>query len=75
MSRYTTIGLYLGTIGHQGSIDYEFNDFCEPAVFMTGLSSEDPGISQTAQNFSADHKVLVKADLGYSSFLNDVDLS
>lgn len=34
-----------------GSIHYEFNDSCEPPVFIATLSDEDPGLSRMAQNF------------------------
>lgn len=47
----TTLGLYQGTVRPQGAIHYEFNDNCEDAIFIAGLSSEDPGVSRIAQNF------------------------
>ena len=71
----TTIGLYQGTIRPQGSIHYEFNVNCDAAVFIAGLSSEDPGVSRTAQNFFGNDPVVVAADVGYPSFLNNVDIA
>lgn len=65
----TEIGLYQGTIRPQGAIHYEFNDHCEPAVFITGLSNEDPGVARTAQHFFAEDPDLVDADLGFPNFL------
>lgn len=64
----TEIGLYQGTIKPQGAIHYEFNDHCEPAVFITGLSNEDPGVSRTAQHFFAEEPEMVDADLGFPKF-------
>lgn len=71
----TEIGLYQGTIRPQGSIHYEFNDHCDPAVFIAGLSSEDPGVSRTAQNFFVEDPDIVAADLGYPEFLNNVNIT
>ncbi|KAF2630141.1 hypothetical protein BU25DRAFT_485324 [Macroventuria anomochaeta] len=71
----TTIGLYQGTIRPQGSIHYEFNDNCEPAVFVAGLSSEDPGVSRTSQNLFVEDPELVKASLGYPKSLNNVNVT
>ncbi|KAL1654467.1 hypothetical protein SLS61_003070 [Didymella pomorum] len=71
----TTIGLYQGTIRPQGSIHYEFNDNCEPAVFVAALSSEDPGVSRTSQNLFVEDAELIKAGLGYPEFLNNVNVT
>lgn len=71
----TTIGLYQGAIRPQGSIHYEFNDNCEPAVFIAGLSSEDPGVSRTAANFFGEDPDLVNADLGYPANFQGVNIT
>ena len=36
----------------QGSIHYEMNPSCNPAMFVSGFNSEDPGVSQVAQTCS-----------------------
>ena len=38
-----------GTLFPQGSIHYQFNTGCEPALFVAALNDEDPGTSQIAQ--------------------------
>lgn len=47
----TTITQYQGTVFPQGSIHWQQNLDCEPAVGVAGLNSEDPGASSIAQNF------------------------
>lgn len=71
----TTIGPFQGTIRPQGSIHYEFNDNCEDAVFIAGLSSEDPGVSRIAQNFFIEDAELIYADLGYPDFISPENLT
>lgn len=48
----------------QGAIHGEYNPDCEAAVFVAGFNSEDPGVSQIAQNFFKLEKQLLKATLG-----------
>jgi hypothetical protein len=58
-----------------GSIHYEFNDNCEPAIFISGLSCDDPGLSHVVQNiFGLDPNVVV-ADLGYATFLDQKNIA
>ena len=64
-----TIGLYQAVIRPMGSIHWEFNDNYHPAVFVTALSNEDPGVSRTAQNFFANPIDLVGGAMGYPAFL------
>ncbi|KAF1929113.1 uncharacterized protein M421DRAFT_420336 [Didymella exigua CBS 183.55] len=66
-----TIGLYQGTVRPQGSIQYDFNDNCEPAVFMAALSSGDPGVSRMSQNLFVEDPELLRAGQGYPEFLNN----
>ncbi|KAL2045866.1 hypothetical protein ABVK25_011969 [Lepraria finkii] len=47
----TTITQYQGTVFPQGSIHWQQNLDCEPAVGVAGLNAEDPGASSIAQNF------------------------
>lgn len=67
----TTITQYQGTVFPQGSIHWQQNLDCEPAVGVAGLSSEDPGASSIAQNFlrqtSAD---ILDATLGFPAEIN-----
>lgn len=44
--------------------DTEFNPDCEPAVFVAGFASEDPGVEQSAQTLFNLRPDLVQADLG-----------
>jgi len=57
-----------------GSIHYEFNDSCEPAVFVAAFSNEDPGLSRAAQNFFGEDGPIVTADLGFPAFLDHVNI-
>lgn len=71
----TTLNLYQGAILPMGSIHYEFNDNCEPAVFVAAFSNEDPGLSRTAQNFFVEDPDIVFADLGYPHVLDHTNLA
>lgn len=70
-----TIGLYQGAIRPMGAIHYEFNDNCEDAIFIAGLSSEDPGVSRIAQNFFVEEAELIYADLGYPDFISPANIT
>lgn len=71
----TTLNQYQGAILPMGSIHYEFNDNCEPAVFVAAFSNEDPGLSRTAQNFFVEDPDIVFADLGYPAFLDHTNIA
>lgn len=43
-----------GTLFPQGSIHYQINTGCKPAIFVAALSDEDPGTSQIAQRCAYD---------------------
>jgi len=62
----TSLSLFQGTAFPQGSIHWQQNLDCYPAVAIAGLNSEDPGASSIAQNFlintSGD---IVDATLGF----------
>jgi hypothetical protein len=64
----TALDRYGGAIFPQGSIHYEFNDSCEPAVFIAAFGSDDPGLSRVAQNFVNLDPNIVDADLGFRIF-------
>lgn len=71
----TVLGLFEGAIFPAGSIHYEFNDACVPAVFIAAFSSEDPGLSRVAQNFFGLNPDIVDADLGFPSFLDHTNIA
>ncbi|KAF7334305.1 RmlC-like cupin [Mycena sanguinolenta] len=52
------------TIFPQGSIHFQINEGCEPALFVSGLNSEDPGALQIAQRFLGLPPDIVAATLG-----------
>ncbi|KAF4627500.1 hypothetical protein G7Y89_g10653 [Cudoniella acicularis] len=71
----TMLNQYEGAIFPMGSIHYEFNDSCEPAVFIATFSDEDPGLSRTAQNFFGLNPDVVDADLTFPSFLDQTNIA
>ena len=71
----TILDQYEGAIFPMGSIHYEFNDNCEPAVFIAAFSSDDPGLSRVAQNFFGLNPDVVNADLGYPTFLDHTNIA
>ncbi|KAG0652394.1 Spherulin-1B [Hyphodiscus hymeniophilus] len=70
-----TLNQYEGGIFPMGSIHYEFNDSCEPAVFIAAFGAEDPGLSRIAQNFFGLAPDIVDSDLGYPSFLDHTNIA
>jgi hypothetical protein len=71
----TTLDKYEGAIFPMGSIHYEFNYNCEPAIFISAFSSDDPGLSRVAQNFFGLNSNVVNADLGYPTFLDQTNIA
>ena len=71
----TTLSRFQGTIFPQGSIHYEFNDNCAPAIFIAGFNSEDPGLSSIAQNFFGLDPDIVDADLGFPRQLDGTNIA
>lgn len=47
----TTLTQFQGTVFPMGSIHWQQNNDCTPAVAIAGLNSEDPGASSVAQTF------------------------
>ena len=70
----TTLSQYQGAILPQGSIHFEFNDNCEPAVFIAAFSNEDPGLSTIGKNFFSLDPDIVDADLGFPDFLDHTNI-
>ncbi|KAJ6560728.1 RmlC-like cupin domain-containing protein [Mycena sp. CBHHK59/15] len=52
------------TIFPQGSVHFQINEGCEPAMFVAGFNSEDPGALQIAQRFTGLSPDIVAATLG-----------
>lgn len=71
----TILDQYEGAIFPVGSIHYEFNDSCQPAVFIAAFSTDDPGLSRVAQNFFGLNPDIVDADLGFPSFLDHTNIA
>jgi hypothetical protein len=63
----TTLSQFQGTVFPEGAIHFQFNDNCDPAVFISALSIEDPGASSIAQNFFNLDPAIVDATLGLPS--------
>ena len=67
----TTLTKYQGTVFPQGSIHFQQNLDCAPAVAIAGLNSEDPGASSVAQNFIVNiDPEIVDATLGFPNEIN-----
>ena len=54
----------------QGSVHWEFNDSCEPAVTANAFGTDDPGILNVAQAFFSLNSDIVNATLGFPTELN-----
>ncbi|KAH8827304.1 spherulin-1B precursor [Flagelloscypha sp. PMI_526] len=61
----TQLGKYQGTVFPQGSIHYQQNPTCDPAVFVAALESEDPGRSDIATSFFKLPSDVIDAALGF----------
>ncbi|KAJ7106528.1 RmlC-like cupin domain-containing protein [Mycena epipterygia] len=61
----TQLGKFQGTVFPQGSIHYQQNPTCSPAVFVASLNSEDPGRSDIATNFWMLPSDVIDAALGF----------
>jgi hypothetical protein len=65
-----TLNKFQGTAFPQGSIHWQFNDGCDPAVLVAALNSGNPGTSQVAQNFLGLNAAVVNATLGAPTTIN-----
>ncbi|OAP59185.1 hypothetical protein AYL99_06483 [Fonsecaea erecta] len=62
----TSLTQFQGTVFPMGSIHWQQNNDCTPAVAIAGLNSEDPGASSIAQNFLINtDSAIVDATLGF----------
>jgi len=62
----TSLTQYQGTVFPMGSIHWQQNNDCTPAVAIAGLNSEDPGASSVAQTYlKFTSAAVVDASLGF----------
>jgi len=61
----TQLGKYQGTVFPSGSIHYQQNPTCSPAVFVAALNSEDPGRTDIATSYWMLPSDVVDAALGF----------
>ncbi|KAJ7692128.1 RmlC-like cupin domain-containing protein, partial [Mycena rosella] len=61
----TQLGQYQATVFPMGSIHYQQNPTCSPAVFVAALNNEDPGRSDIATTFWMLPSDVVDAALGF----------
>jgi len=64
-----------GTLLPQGSIHYQINYGCEPALFVAALNNEDPGATQIAQRFFGLPPNITQATMGDIGLQEVDDLS
>ncbi|KAL8693300.1 MAG: hypothetical protein Q9218_001860 [Villophora microphyllina] len=63
-SIHNTLGTFQMTAFPLGALHTEYNPECEPATFVAGFASEDPGVQQTAQAFFGLDTNIVEAAVG-----------
>ncbi|KAJ7662841.1 RmlC-like cupin domain-containing protein [Mycena polygramma] len=61
----TQLGQYQATVFPQGSIHFQQNPTCSPAVFVAALNNEDPGRSDIATSFWMLSSDVINAALGF----------
>ncbi|KAJ7138584.1 RmlC-like cupin domain-containing protein [Mycena filopes] len=61
----TELGKYQATVFPAGSIHYQQNPTCSPAVFVASLNSEDPGRADVATSFWMIPADIIDASLGF----------
>ncbi|KAJ7141634.1 RmlC-like cupin domain-containing protein [Mycena filopes] len=61
----TQLGQYQATVFPMGSIHYQYNPTCSPAVFVAALNNEDPGRSDIATSYWMLPSAVIDAALGY----------
>ncbi|KAJ7689011.1 RmlC-like cupin domain-containing protein [Mycena rosella] len=61
----TQLGKYQGTVFPMGSMHYQQNPTCSPAVFVASLNNEDPGRSDIATSYWMLPSDVVDASLGF----------
>ncbi|CAE7030300.1 hypothetical protein CFE70_004112 [Pyrenophora teres f. teres 0-1] len=67
----STLANYTGMLFPKGLVHWQFNPECEPAVFVAGFDSPDPGRAEAARAFfSGEPDEVLSASLEYSEFLS-----
>jgi len=61
----TQLGKYQGTVFPMGSMHYQQNPTCKPAVFVAALNSADPGRSDIATSFWMLPNDVINSALGF----------
>ena len=61
----TQLGKFQGTVFPMGSIHFQQNPTCQPAVFVAALDSSDPGRTDLATNFWMLPSDVIDAALGF----------
>ncbi|KAJ7431174.1 hypothetical protein B0H11DRAFT_2262264 [Mycena galericulata] len=61
----TQLGTYQATVFPMGSIHFQQNPTCSPAIFVAGFGNEDPGRSDIATNFWMLDSDVIDAALGF----------
>ena len=70
----TTLTNYTGMLFPKGLVHWQFNPECEPAVFVAGFDSYDPGRAEAARGFFTADPDVVQASTGYSDFLTPAQI-
>jgi hypothetical protein len=66
----TTLSNYTGMLFPKGLVHWQFNPECEPAVFVAGFDTPDPGRAEAALGFfSGEPDEVLIASTGYSDYL------
>jgi oxalate decarboxylase/phosphoglucose isomerase-like protein (cupin superfamily) len=72
----TTLSNYTGMLFPKGLIHWQFNNECEPAVFVAGFDTPDPGRAEAARGFfSAEPDEVISASTGYSDYLTPAQIA
>ncbi|KAK7017818.1 RmlC-like cupin domain-containing protein [Favolaschia claudopus] len=61
----TQLGKFQATVFPMGSMHFQQNPTCDPAIFVAALNSKDPGRSDIATNFFMLDAAVVNATLGF----------
>jgi oxalate decarboxylase/phosphoglucose isomerase-like protein (cupin superfamily) len=72
----TTLSNFTGMLFPKGLIHWQFNNQCEPAIFVAGFDTPDPGRAEAARGFfSAEPDEVISASTGYSEFLTPAQIA
>ncbi|KAH8721556.1 RmlC-like cupin domain-containing protein [Phaeosphaeriaceae sp. PMI808] len=70
-----TLSNYTGMLFPKGLVHWQFNPECEPAVFVAGFDTPDPGRVEAALGFfSAEPDEVLQASTGFSEFLTPAQI-